>query len=100
MKVFPEFAVAVNVTLVLASKLAEQVELQLMPAGELVTVPLPAPLIVIVRVYASTNVAVTDWAAVIATVQVPVPEHPPPLQPVKLDPEFGVAVNVTLAPAA
>src|SRR5690349_1602117 len=32
------------------------------------------------------------------TVQVPAPEHPPPDQPVKLEPDAGVAVNVTCAP--
>jgi len=32
------------------------------------------------------------------TVQVPVPTHPPPVQPVKVDPAAGVAVNVTSVP--
>jgi len=40
--------------------------------------------------------AVTDLAAVIVTEQVPVPEHPLPLQLVKLEPAEGDAVRVTL----
>jgi hypothetical protein len=42
--------------------------------------------------------AVTDVAAVIDTVQVPVPEHPPPNQPVKVYPLFDQAVKVTDVP--
>src|SRR5881296_3542383 len=34
------------------------------------------------------------------TVQVPVPEQPPPLQPVKVEPAAGVAVKVTAVPPA
>jgi len=44
------------------------------------------------------KVAVTVIAAVIVTVQVPVPEHPPPDQPVKVYPLFGEAVKVTDVP--
>ncbi len=32
--------------------------------------------------------------------QVPVPEQPPPLQPVKVEPLAGVAVRVTVVPRA
>src|SRR5258705_6177138 len=42
--------------------------------------------------------AVTDCAPLIVTVQVPVPEQPLPLQPVKVDPAAGVAVSVTTVP--
>jgi hypothetical protein len=42
------------------------------------------------------NVAVTDRAAVIDTVQLPVPLHAP-LQPANVDPLDAAAVNVTLA---
>ena len=41
------------------------------------------------------NFALTDFALVILTVQVPVPEHPPPDQPVKVYPLFAEAVKVT-----
>ena len=39
-------------------------------------------------------------AALSATVQVPVPEQPPPLQPLKVEPAAGVAVKVTPVPLA
>jgi hypothetical protein len=45
-------------------------------------------------------VAVTVVAALSVTVQVPVPEHAPPLQPVKLEPAAGAAVKVTAVPLA
>ena len=44
------------------------------------------------------NVAVTDLAASIVTVHVPVPEQPAPLQPTKVEPTAGLAVRVTLTP--
>jgi hypothetical protein len=40
--------------------------------------------------------AVTDLSSSIVTVQVPVPEHPPMLQPVKVESVDAVAVKVTL----
>ena len=46
----------------------------------------------------SVNVAVTLCAALIVTVQGAVPEHPPPVQPVKRESPFGVAVRVTTVP--
>ena len=45
LKVEPSDGEAVKVTVVLASKEAEQVEPQVIPAGLLVTVPLPAPVL-------------------------------------------------------
>jgi hypothetical protein len=39
--------------------------------------------------------AVTVVAAVSVRVQEPVPEQPPPLQPVKMEPEAAVTVKVT-----
>ena len=40
--------------------------------------------------------AVTVLAASMVTVQVLVPEQPPPLQPVKVEPGEAVAVSVTV----
>src|SRR5436309_2657833 len=97
----PATAVAVNVTAVPLVKLAEQVAPQLMPAGALVTVPLPVPAGVTVRVkLCRVKVAVTVVAAETVTTHDPVPEQPPPLQPVKVEPAAGVAVNVTAVPLA
>ena len=45
-----------------------------------------------------TNVAVTAMFPVIVRVQEPVPVHPPPLQPEKVDPVWGVAVRVREVP--
>lgn len=70
-----------------------------MPVGELVTVPEPVPDFETVRVWTSrVNVAVTKTVAFIVTTQVPIPEQPPPDQPVKFDPGAGVAVKVTTVP--
>jgi len=44
------------------------------------------------------NAAMTVVAAVRASVQVPVPLHPPPLQPVKVEPDAGVRFRVTTVP--
>ena len=44
------------------------------------------------------NVAVTLVAALNVTTQAPVPEQPPPLHPVNVEPVAGVAVKVTLLP--
>ncbi len=41
--------------------------------------------------------AITEWAWVIATTQLPVPEQAPD-QPVNVDPGEGAAVNVTDVP--
>ena len=77
------------------------VAVTVIPAGTLVTVPLPAPALLTVSVVvARANVAVTVVAAVIVTVHVPVPPHPPPLQPVKIEPASGVAVRLTVVPLA
>lgn len=46
----------------------------------------------------SEKVAVTVCAAVIATVQVPVPEQPPPDQPSNTEPITGLAVSATVVP--
>jgi len=95
----PAAGAAVKVTAVPLANGAEQVAPQLIPAGALVTVPVPAPDLDTVSAKDwSAKVAVTDVAAFIATVQVAVPEQPPPLQPVKVEPAAGVAVRVTAVP--
>ena len=65
---------------------------QEMPAGLLVTVPLPVT--VTDRVRRATNVAVTERFWVIATLQAPVPVQAPD-QPVNAKPAAGVAVSAT-----
>ena len=98
-KVEPAAGVAVSVTAVPLVNEKAQVAPQEMPAGALVTVPLPAPVLLTVSEKLwSAKVAVTDCAPLIVTVQVPVPEQPLPLQPVKVDPAAGVAVSVTTVP--
>src|ERR1041385_1590430 len=73
-----------------------------MPAGELVTVPLPVPALFTVRVNVEAGrrlkVAVTEAAAFIVTTHVPVPLQPPPLQPAKVDPAAAAAERVTTVP--
>src|SRR2546430_7317628 len=67
-----------------------------MLAGELVTVPAPVPFFVTVRAkLCSVIAAATVVAAVMVTTHGLVPEHPPPLQPVKAEPVAGLAVSVT-----
>jgi len=43
------------------------------------------------------KVAVSDLGPLIVKLHVPVPEQPPPLQPVKVEPSAGAAVRVTTA---
>jgi len=72
---------------------------QLIPAGLLVTTPVPVPAFETVsRTSFRVKVAVTVVAAVIGTVHVPVPEHPPPDQPVNVELASAMAVSVTLVP--
>jgi hypothetical protein len=71
---------------------------QLMPAGEEVTVPLPGPVLLTVRLYWITSKsAVTDLVAFMVTVQSPVPVHAPD-QPMKVDVPPGVAVRMITVP--
>ena len=100
-KVEPAAGVAVKVIVVPFAYAAMQVAPQEIPAGLLVTVPIPGPVLLTVSVEACrAKVAVTLVAALSVTVQVPVPEQPPPLQPVKVEPAVGAAVNVTAVPLA
>src|SRR5438094_8434832 len=99
LKVEPAAGLAVNVTAVPLVKLAEQVTPQLIPTGALVTVPLPVPALLTVSAkLGRLKVAVTVVAAESVIVHDPVPEHPPPFQPVKAEPAAGAAVSVTAVP--
>ena len=72
----------------------------MIPAGVLVTVPLPDTLTVSVRGWATVcwvNVAVTVAADVNVTLQEPVPVHAP-LQPVNVEPVGATADRVTAVP--
>src|SRR5450755_2440839 len=97
-KVEPAAALAVSVTTVPLLKLALQVVPQLIPVGLLVTVPVPVPALVTLNLKTTAlNVAVTDFAALIVTLQVPVPVQAP-LQPANVDPAATLAVSVTTVP--
>jgi hypothetical protein len=72
-----------------------------LPPGTVFTVgELPGPTEMITGVFPLLNVAVTVTAAVTVTTHVPVPEHPPPVQPANVEPSDAVAVNVTAVPLA
>ncbi len=98
----PALAVAVSVTGLPPVNIALHVVPQLMPAGLLVITPEPVPAVTTLSWYeegaAAANVAVTDVAAVSVTEQVLVPLHPPPDQPVNVDPLLGAAVSTTAVP--
>src|SRR5437588_935720 len=99
-KVEPVVAEGVSVTCVPLLKLALHVVPQLIPAGLLVTVPLPVPAFVTVKgkvVGLVVKVAVTDCAAFIVTTQLPLPLHAP-VHPVKVEPVVAVGVSVTCVP--
>ncbi len=99
-KMEPTAGVAVRVTAVFAVYASVQSLPQVMPAGVLLTVPIPVPALVTVRRYVwGVKVAVTDCAADIVREQVLVPVQLP-LQPVKMEPTAGVAVRVTAVLAA
>jgi len=100
-KIEPLAGVAVSVTNVPLSNEAEQVAPQSIPGGSEVTVPLPVPALLLVRLTVwRLKVAVTVVAAFRVTEHVAVPEQPPPLQPVKIEPLAGVAVSVTTVPVS
>jgi hypothetical protein len=97
----PFVGVAVNTICVPLAKLAVHAVPQLIPAGALVTVPVPVPPFVTVNATAFEvlNVAVTIAAAVNVTTQAPLPLHAP-LHPAKVEPAAAVCVNVTIVPLA
>ena len=67
-------------------KLAEHVEPQSIPGGDVVTDPDPSPNVVTVSVATWANVAVTDTAASTDTTHDPTPAQPPPDQPANTQP--------------
>ena len=94
----PASAVAVNVTVLLAAKVAEHVAPQLIPAGLLVTVPDPVPaLATATEVWPMTlKVAVTSFAADMTTEHGVVAPVQAPAQPTNTLPGEGVAVSETV----
>lgn len=95
----PAVGVSVMVTTVPLAKFAVHVPGQLIPAGLLVTVPVPFPAGVTVSGKSNLKVAVTDSDALNVTEHMPVPEQAP-LQPVKTEPAATFAVKVTIVPSA
>ena len=92
---------AVSVTERPESNDAEQVEPQLMPDGEDVTVPFPSPFLVTVRRWVdAVNLAVTSRDRVMDTMQTLAVPLQSSDQPTNVDPLAGVAVNVTVTLAA
>jgi hypothetical protein len=94
----PAVGVAVSVTPAPVLKFAEQVAPQLMPAGVLLTVPVPVPAkVTLIGKAFGTKSASTVWAEFRVTEQAPVPEQAP-LQPLNTEPAAGVGVRVTTEP--
>jgi hypothetical protein len=92
----PALGAALSVTLADCGKEALQVAPQLIPEGAEVTVPEPAPALVTVSALCATEkTALTLALALSVNVQVVDVPVQPPLQPVKLAPAAGAAVNVT-----
>lgn len=101
-KIDPELATAVSVTEVPLAKLAvldEQVEPQLIPVGELVTVPEPVPAFVTVKLSeAVPPLKLAATAAYPVTVHVDPDGLGHPVQPSNVAPLAGTAVRVTVVP--
>lgn len=97
-KTNPAEGVAVSVIGVPELKFELQVpEVQLMAAGVLATVPEPATVTLTAKEVVS-KLALTNCTEFIVTKHEPVPEQPPPLQPVKVEPAAALAFRVTEAP--
>jgi hypothetical protein len=94
----PAAGVAARVTTVPALNDVEQLVPQLIPAGVLVTVPVPVPDLLTFIVSVGTNVAETATSEVKVTVQEPVPEQAAPLQPANTDPGAATAVRAIAVP--
>jgi len=98
-KVEPEAGVAVKVTAVPVLKVAEQVLPQLIPVGELVTVPLPVPAFVKVNVYViGIRLKVAVQLTLLLTVKLPLEQAASPDQPAKREPLAATGVRVTAVP--
>jgi hypothetical protein len=95
-------AVSVSVTRVPARKAELHVVGQLIPVGELTTVPVPFPrrFTLNTNVLSMLKVAVTCWFALRVNVQVRLvlPSQPPPDQLVKIEFAPGAAVSITFVP--
>ena len=94
--------VAVSVTDAFCAIVVAQAAGQLIPPTLEVTAPAPLTPTVSanVPVGAAAKLAVTPAFAFMAIWQVPLPLHPPPLQPVNCWPASGTAVSVTDVPWA
>ena len=102
----PEFATCVNVTCDPAVKFAVQALGQVIPAGLLVTVPVPPPASVtfkanVVTVGLNVAVTVSDADGILNVQVVPDPVHAVgvPLHPPNVKPGCGVSLSVTDVPA-
>jgi hypothetical protein len=93
-KLNPAAGVALRLTVVPGVKLDAHVVGQLIPAGVLVTVPVPET--VTVNSAAAVNVAETDWLLESTSLH-DGPVHAPP-KPAKLKPDAGVGVIVIAVP--
>jgi hypothetical protein len=72
---------------------------QLIPAGLLVTVPVPAPDFVIASVFGGSALNVAVQLRFTDIVTLPSLQSESPVQPPKADPSTGVAVSATTCPA-
>lgn len=94
----PWFGTAFSFTVVPLLKLALHIAPQSMPAGKLVTIPLPEPELFTESIKVFTlKMAATDCVESIVTWHVPVPEQAPP-HPWNVEPWFGIAVSCTVVP--
>jgi len=98
LKIEPVPAVAVSVTAVPVTKVAEQAVPQVIPAGLETTTPLPVPPAETVKVTGTLKLAVTVRAPFIVTVHWLVCPLQAPPHPVNTEPASGVAVRVTDVP--
>lgn len=97
----PFVGIAVSVTVVPKLKLAVQLVAQFeIPPGELLTLPVPVPALVTVRLAVlagAVKVAETVCAPFITTTQPPVPEHAPD-QPENVEPAVPLVTRVIADP--